>query len=243
MEGGSDPARKAILMQHWIREFQDAISQLEQCHKPVIAAVHNVAYGLAIDILSACDVRIATKDARFSVREVDAGLAADIGTLQRFPKIVANDSWVRELCYTAREFDASEAFQFGFVSRVVDGKDQQSVVAEAVAMASQMASKSPVALRNCKHLLLHARDHSVQEGLEYTSVLTAAALQSDDIPNAVCSHAQCHAERLSAPFRSLADPGFLPSTDDVRHAKEDAKIFKTVNSMRATDVYCTVMCV
>ncbi len=77
--------------------------------------------------MSACDIRYASKDARFSIKEVDVGLAADIGTLQRFPKIVGNDSLARELCYTAREFDAAEAKEIGFLSKVVDGGREEVV--------------------------------------------------------------------------------------------------------------------
>lgn len=122
-----DAARKAFAMRSHLRDFQEAISWFEYVEKPVIAAAHGVAFGLAIDIMSACDIRYATKDTRFSIKEVDAGLAADIGTLQRFPKIVGNDSLARELCYTAREFNAAEAREIGFLSKVVDG-GRQAVV-------------------------------------------------------------------------------------------------------------------
>lgn len=186
MEKGSDAARKAILVNDWVLQFQDAISQFEKCNKPVIAAIHGIAYGLAIDILSAVDIRYAEEAARFSIKEVDAGLAADIGTLQRFPKIVANDSWARELCYTGREFSSQEALQYGFISKVVKG-GRDGVLKQAIETASILADKSPVALRNTKRLLLHSRDHSVQEGLEYTATLTGAALQSEEIPEAVSS--------------------------------------------------------
>lgn len=181
---GDDPARRAMVMTAWIQEFQDALTQMERCHKPVVAAIHNVAYGLAVDILSAVDIRFASEDVRFSIREVDAGLAADIGTLQRFPKIVGNDSWVRELAFTGREFDAKEALQFGFISKIVPG-GKDGVFAEAIKTATMLAEKSPVALRNTKHLLLHSRDHTVQEGLTYTAVLNGAGLQAGDIPEAV----------------------------------------------------------
>lgn len=181
---GDDPARRAMVMTHWIQEFQDALTQMERCHKPVVAAVHNVAYGLAVDLLSAVDIRYAAEDVRFSIREVDAGLAADIGTLQRFPKIVGNDSWVRELAFTGREFDAKEALQYGFISKIVPG-GKDAVFAEAIKTATILAEKSPVALRNTKHLLLHSRDHSVQEGLAYTAVLNGVGLQAGDIPEAV----------------------------------------------------------
>lgn len=196
--GGTDPARRAVLMHDWILEFQKAITQMELCRKPVIAAIHNIAYGLAIDILSAVDIRYAEEEARFSIKEVDAGLAADIGTLQRFPKIVANDSWVRELCFTGREFDSKEALQYGFLSRVVKG-GKEGVLKEAIQTAIIMAEKSPVALRNTKHLLLHSRDHSVQEGLEYTAAWNSAGLQSEEIPQAV-SHYFLQSRRNDAHF-------------------------------------------
>lgn len=122
-----DAARKAFAMRSHLRDFQEAISWFEYVEKPVIAAAHGVAFGLAIDIMSACDVRYAAKTTRFSIKEVDAGLAADIGTLQRFPKIVGNDSLARELCYTAREFDAAEAREIGFLSKVVDGGREEVV--------------------------------------------------------------------------------------------------------------------
>lgn len=220
--GGTDPARRAVLMHDWLLEFQAAISQMESCRKPVIAAIHNIAYGLAIDILSAVDIRYAEEDARFSIKEVDAGLAADIGTLQRFPKIVANDSWVRELCFTGREFDSKEALEHGFLSRVVKG-GKKGVLNEAIQTAIIMAGKSPVALRNTKHLLLHSRDHSVQEGLEYTAAWNSAGLQSEEIPQAVghesLSHSQIDAHLFQFPF--LVDAG--------RHAKEEGRLCEIVD--------------
>ncbi|CDS82360.1 related to DELTA3,5-DELTA2,4-DIENOYL-COA ISOMERASE PRECURSOR [Sporisorium scitamineum] len=179
-----DAARKAFAMRAHLRDFQDAISWFEHVEKPVIAAAHGVAFGLAIDVMSACDVRYATRTTRFSIKEVDAGLAADIGTLQRFPKIVGNDSLARELCYTAREFDAAEAREIGFLSKVVEG-GREEVVAAAVKTATRIASKAPVAVRGTKIYLLHSRDHSVEEGLRYTQALNSALLQSDDMPVAM----------------------------------------------------------
>lgn len=179
-----DAARKAFAMRTHLRDFQEAISWFEYVEKPVIAAAHGVAFGLAIDIMSACDIRYATTTTRFSIKEVDAGLAADIGTLQRFPKIVGNDSLARELCYTAREFDAREAREIGFLSKIVEG-GREEVVAAAVKTAVEIAGKAPVAVRGTKIYLLHGRDHSVEEGLKYTQALNSALLQSDDMPVAM----------------------------------------------------------
>ena len=141
-------------------------------------------------------------------------MAADVGTLQRFPKVVGNDSVARELCYTCREFDAEEALRIGFLSRVVKG-GRDGVLGEcprrsrlfrraadprlsaaAIVSAAMMATKAPIALRSTKRLLLHARDHSVDEGLKYTAVWNSAMLQSEDIPVAVSlpAWASCRSE-------------------------------------------------
>lgn len=127
VSGDLDTARKAFYMRNHLRDFQEAISWFEHVEKPVIAAAHGVSYGLGVDLMSACDIRYAAKGTRFSIKEVDVGLAADIGTLQRFPKIIANDSIARELALTAREFDADEAARIGFLSKVVDGGREEVV--------------------------------------------------------------------------------------------------------------------
>lgn len=124
----SDPARSANNLRRHILEFQDCISDLEKCEKPVIAVLHGVSFGLALDMSLACDIRIATKDARISVKEVDIGLAADIGTLTRLPHSVGNHSWVKDIALTARIFGADEALKFGLVSAVY--QDKTEAVAE-----------------------------------------------------------------------------------------------------------------
>jgi len=176
-----DVGRRAFAVHAHIKAFQAAISSIEKCAKPVIAAVHGIAFGLALDLMSACDIRYVASCVKLSIKEVDIGLAADIGTLQRFPKIVGNDSLTRELAYSARNFDASEAQAIGFVSKVTE-QGLAAVVAEAVALAKEIASKSPVAVQSTKALLLHARDNSVDAGLAYTAAWNAAMLQTEDIP-------------------------------------------------------------
>ncbi|KAG9090030.1 hypothetical protein FRC06_001245, partial [Ceratobasidium sp. 370] len=111
--------------------------------------------------------------------EVDVGLAADIGTLARLPKITGNESLLRELALTAREFGPAEAVQLGMVSRVVEG-GRHEVIDAALATAKAIASKSPIATVGTKRVLLHARDHSVEENLEYTATWNQVMLQSTD---------------------------------------------------------------
>merc|ERR1712093_972792 len=139
---------------------------------------------VARDIASACDIRYCSSDAQFSIKEVDIGLAADIGTLQRLPKIIGNDSLARELAFTARPFSAEEAAKMGFVSRVFEG-GHKDVVDSALATARVIASKSPVAVLGTKHLMNYSRDHTVAEGLHYTAIWNGSMIQSKDLEEAM----------------------------------------------------------
>jgi len=103
-DGEQDVARRAIRLQRQIRWMQHAISSVAEAPVPVIAAVHGACVGAGVDLITACDVRMAAEGSYFSVREVKIGLAADVGTLQRLPKVAANDSLVRELCFTGEDF-------------------------------------------------------------------------------------------------------------------------------------------
>jgi Delta3,5-Delta2,4-dienoyl-CoA isomerase len=129
----------------------------------VICVAHGFCYGLGIDIVSATDIRICAQNTRFAVKEVDIGLAADIGTLSRLPKIVGNASWVKDVSLTARDFSADEALEQGFVSRVHETK--ASAVGAAEKLAATIAEKSPVAVQGTKELINYSRDHSVDEGV------------------------------------------------------------------------------
>lgn len=163
LQGGSgaDAARRAAGIRRHILEFQECIGAIERCEKPVVCVLHGISYGLAIDIAAAADVRIAVEGARMAVKEVDIGLAADIGSLSRLPRVVGSLGWVKEVALTAREFGAEEARMVGFVGRVSGSKED--AIREATELAGLMASKSPVAVQGTKEILNHARDHSVEE--------------------------------------------------------------------------------
>lgn len=185
MSDQKDPARKAKGMRAQIEEFQASIGAMEKCEKPVIAAMHGIALGLAIDISCTADIRICASNTRFAVKEVDIGLAADIGTLARLPKIVGSTSWVKDVCLTARDFSAQEALAVGFVSQVHEGKEK--TVQVAIDLAANIAGKSPVAVQGTKELLNHARDHSTVDTLRYTQLWNSVALQGADFPAAILS--------------------------------------------------------
>jgi enoyl-CoA hydratase len=124
------------------------------------------------------DMRYATQDAYFSIREIDIGMTADVGALQRLPKIIA-DGVVRELAYTGRDMDAEEARSVGFVNQVFE--DKETMMREVTCIARDIASKSPLAMRGSKEMLLYSRDHSVAEGLNYIATWNAGMLSQADL--------------------------------------------------------------
>lgn len=175
----ADIGRKAIHLRNIVSKFQDSFNVIEKCCKPVIVAVHGACVGGGIDLICACDIRYCTEDAWFQVKEVELGIVADLGTLQRLPKIVGNDSLVRELCYTARQMNASEASCVGLVSRILPDKD--AMLKAALETAATIASKSPVAVQGTKLSLVHSRHHSVPDSLEHVLTLNQSLLQSEDV--------------------------------------------------------------
>ncbi|KAI7848529.1 ClpP/crotonase-like domain-containing protein [Circinella umbellata] len=178
-----DVARQAFAKQAHLNYLQRSISSLEKCSQPVIVAMHNGVFGVGVDLVTAGDIRYGTKDSYYCVKEVDLGLAPDVGTLQRLPKIIGSASLVRELCYTARIMKSNEALQCGFINRIFDTKEQ--LIEGAMKTAHEIASKSPVAVVSTKHLLNYSRDHSVDEGLDYTRVWNSAMLMTEDIPKSI----------------------------------------------------------
>ncbi|CAJ2502769.1 Uu.00g101630.m01.CDS01 [Anthostomella pinea] len=184
-DGGKDGARIATRVRRHILEFQDCISQIEKCEKPVICVMHGISIGLAIDMSCCADIRICSKDAKFAVKEVDIGMAADIGTLSRLPKIVSSFSWVKDVCLSARGFGADEALAVGFVSQALESKAK--AVETAIGMASLISTKSPVGVQGTKEILNHARDNTVADSLKYTGVWNQGMLQSEDFKAALMS--------------------------------------------------------
>ncbi|PGH00344.1 delta(3,5)-Delta(2,4)-dienoyl-CoA isomerase [Blastomyces parvus] len=181
----TDPARTAAKLRRHVADFQDCVTAIERCEKPVIIILHGISYGLAVDLACAADVRLCSADSKICVKEVDIGLAADIGTLSRLGKIVGSLGWVKETCMTARVFGAEEASRVGFVNEVLESKE--AAVRAGLKIAGVMASKSPVAVQGTKELLNWSRDHSVQDGLRYTGVWNSASLQTSDIQRALLS--------------------------------------------------------
>ena len=138
-------------------------------------------------------MRYATEDAWFAIREIDIGMTADVGTLQRMPKLIA-DGVVRELAYTGRNMDAEEAREVGFVNRVYENRE--TMLREVTDLARSIARKSPLAVRGTKEMLLYSRDHSVQDGLNHIATWNAGMLSQADLMAGV----QAQAEKKTASF-------------------------------------------
>lgn len=120
-------ARKAKVIAPLIKAYQESVSSLELCSKPVIVAVHSACIGAGVNFITAADMRYCTKDAYFHLKEVDIGMAADVGALQRLPKVIGSTSLARELCFTARKCMADEALSSGLVSKVYEDKDRSQI--------------------------------------------------------------------------------------------------------------------
>jgi len=164
-----------------ILALQAGLTAIEKCRKPVIAAVHSHCIGGGVDLISACDIRLATKDAVFSIRETRMGIIADLGTLQRLPFIIGH-GWFRELALTGRDFTAAEALQMGLLTRICE--DQQALYAEAKALASRIADCPPLTVQGVKDVILYSRDHGIDSGLNYVAQKNTAALPSEDVVEA-----------------------------------------------------------
>ncbi|XP_061638457.1 delta(3,5)-Delta(2,4)-dienoyl-CoA isomerase, mitochondrial isoform X1 [Phyllopteryx taeniolatus] len=176
---GDDTARISWNLRKTISKYQDTFSVIERCPKPVVVAVHGACVGGGVDLITACDIRLCTQDAWFQVKEVDIGLAADVGTLQRLPKVIGSRSLVNELALTARKMYADEALNSGLVSRVF--ADKEAMMAGALEMAGEVAARSPVAVQGTKVNLIYSRDHSVSEGLNYMATWNMSMLQTQDV--------------------------------------------------------------
>lgn len=165
-----------------ILDLQDCLTSLERCRKPVMAAIHGACVGGGLDMVTAADMRYCSAEAHFSIKEIDIGMVADVGTLQRLPKLVA-PGLVREWAYTGRKIRAEEAMACGLVNRVFDSRE--ALEAGVLELAQTIAAKSPLSIRGTKEILNYTRDHSVADGLEHIATWNAAMLVSQDIQAAL----------------------------------------------------------
>ncbi len=177
-----------------IKRLQAAISSIERCRKPVIAAIHGYCIGAGLDLATACDIRICSKDAIFSLREAAVGFVADVGVLQRIPAIVGQGH-ARELAYTARDIPAERAEQIQLVNNVYDTKE--SLMENAAILAREIADNSPLAVQASKDVLNACVGKSVQDGLDYVASISANIIPSNDLMEALTAFGERRKPKFS----------------------------------------------
>jgi enoyl-CoA hydratase len=184
--GGKTSGALANLRQMGVtRAFQDAITAVAECPLPVIAAIHSHCLGAGIDLVTACDIRVASQDASFGVRETKIGIVADVGTLQRLPGIVG-DGHVAELAYTGKDIDAKRAEKIGLVNDVYD--DAEAAQAAALEMAQEIAANAPLAVRGTKFILQQSEDLTTEQSLLLNGLWTmSTTLNSNDLMEAMAA--------------------------------------------------------
>lgn len=178
----NEPGRAAFALRDLILRLQASLSCLEELRIPVIAVTHGAALGGAIDLITACDMRIASADTFFAIEEIHIGMAADVGTLQRLPKLMP-PGIVHELAYTGRRFSAEEAKAWGLVNAVHE--TPEAAMDAARNLAADIAAKSPLAVAGIKRTITYARDHSVADGLDQIATWNAGMLRPQDLTTAL----------------------------------------------------------
>jgi enoyl-CoA hydratase len=179
--------RRREKLRRLILRLQDTLTSVERCRKPVLAAVQGACIGGGMDLITACDMRYCSSNAYFTVKEIDVGMTADVGTLQRLPRLIG-EGMARELAYTGRRVDGVEAQQIRLVNRCFESPE--ALQAGVMEIASGIAAKSPLSIRGCKEMITYARDHSVADGLNYIATWNAAMLMSKDLFEAGAANMQ-----------------------------------------------------
>jgi enoyl-CoA hydratase len=180
--GRASMAARARAGRQGVLRLQDSVTAVARCPKPVIAAVHGYCIGGGVDLIAACDIRLASADALFSVREAKMAIVADLGSLQRLPAIISAGH-LAELAFTGKDISAERAKEIGLVNDVV--ADADGVLKAARALAGEIAANSPIAVQGTKAVLAANEGRTVAEGLEYVATWNAGMLASDDLVEAV----------------------------------------------------------
>lgn len=192
----AEEARRAEALRRLVLELQDCFNVLEQARMPVLSAVQGGCIGGGVDMICASDSRYCTEDSFFVVKETQLGIVADLGTLQRLPKLIP-EGLARELAYTSRKMLAQEALTAGFVNAVYS--DQASMLEAVMAIARTIAANSPLTISGTKAMFNYARDHGVSDSLNYMATWQAGMFRTADLQEAMAAAG----EKREAKFQPL----------------------------------------
>jgi enoyl-CoA hydratase len=189
LEGPDSDSRfvRAEAFRHHCMALQDAFTCLEEARMPVLVAIQGAAVGGAMDLITACDCRYATKDAFFSVHETAIGMTADVGTYPRLVKLIP-EGWARQMSYTAERVSADKARDIGLVNEVYD--TAEDMLEAVMNIARQIAAHAPLAVSGAKRMVNYARDHTTADGLDYIATWNAAMLDGEAIRTSYMAQAQ-----------------------------------------------------
>lgn len=190
---GPQMASKRTELLRLLQGFQGSMNLVERCRKPVICAIGGWCIGGGLDLAAACDIRLCSKDAAFSLREVKVAIVADLGSLQRLPPIIGQGA-ARELAFTGKDIDADRAAALGLVNQIYDS--QQQLLDGARAMAAEIAGNPPVVVQGIKQVMNHSSTPAVDDGLSYVAVWNSAFLQSMDLMEAFTAFREKRAPRF-----------------------------------------------
>jgi enoyl-CoA hydratase len=185
MDDSNAESRSAVF--DMLTDMQHTFTLLEELRMPVIAAIHGGCIGSGFDMVTACCMRYASADAFFCIQEINIGLVADVGTLQRLPKLLPM-ALVKELAYTGRRLGADKALAQGLVNEVLP--THEATVAAALQAAKEIASKPPVAIWGTKQVLHYARDHSTEDSLRHMGWLQGAIWSNANVREAISAFQQ-----------------------------------------------------
>lgn len=188
-----DRGRVGEQMRRTVAELQESFAVIDRCRVPVLAAVQGGCVGGGVDLISACDMRYCTADAWFCIQEINIGMTADVGTLQRLPHLIPS-GLVRELAYTGRRLGAEEAKTAGLVNAVFGS--QEMMLTAVTEIARTIASKSPLAIHGTKEMLNYTRDHGTADALNYMQVWQAGMFLTPDLMEAITANAEKRAPKF-----------------------------------------------
>jgi len=175
------PVQTAALKKSFMKKLlklQDGLTCIEKCRKPVIAAVHGMCFGGGLDLITACDIRLATRDAKFSLLEASVGMVADVGVLQRIPNIIGQGH-ARELAYSCRKINAERAMRINLINDIYENYEE--LLKEAEKLANEIADNSPLAVQASKFVLKYGIGKSVEDGLLFNAAVSNYTIPSNDV--------------------------------------------------------------